>query len=901
MKKILLFASALAGLFFASCQRENLEPMAGGAVTFTVTTPGDLDTRATTIANGENVNEVHWAVYKTYEEPNSLENGTKPLAQGFVPMSNKTATLELDLLQDQDYTILFWAQVAGAGHYSVGDLREISVNYDEVDMDGETVNAIAANDESRAAFFLRYDFNTSSQQNYDVTLVRPFAQINLGTTLASLKPVQQGQTQGYEIKVEKSEMTVKGIASSFNLVTGEGKDEAVDFTFTATDTPAKASEQLFVNGSEYHYVGMNYLVIPILDKTVEVSYEITTDKGNITNTISNVPVKENYRTNILGNLLTSKTDFEIVVDADFETNDYVVEGETSFISVSSAEELVKVFDEIADGESECSNIILGADIDLANYALTRSEESNWTPIGTPENPFTGTFNGNGYTIKNLKLVESEAKEGKAYIGFFGYAKDATIKNVTFENVYINIPCLDLDHSQGHIGAVAGSLEGTSTIENVTVKGDIQIYATQDANGASRVAVVAGGNSYGNVTMKNVHVIANDGSYLTANNNTGALAGQLQGKMYFENCSSNIDVTVNKFFAGGLVGIAAGDSEFVDCHTTGNVSVVAGREGRHNDEYRVGGIAGGWADNTTTPCVLTNCSYSGSVSGKNADGAVAEPLDYMGYVGRGYTLSNRAGSKVIIDGVEFVQMYNDQYGIYAVNGVDNPTIVATAKELNAALSASEVTNIVLVNGEFGTIVAKSNKTIVGTENAKVDCINLNGAENVTIKNINFDAATAQLGYDGVGTAKQYANIMTGDTSKPIIGARNIVIDGCTFTGKFEKGGAAIEFTDQKRSSGGSGNITIKNCVFDTEGGYYDIYGYYCGAGNNGFGDFVIENNTFKSELVALPVYLGKYASSTPVQVLGNTFETVSSLEVAVYVQDHSNYGVSVNAENNTFAK
>ncbi|MBQ5669525.1 MAG: hypothetical protein IIV29_02425 [Tidjanibacter sp.] len=360
---------------------------------------------------------------------------------------------------------------------------------------------------------------------------------------------------------------------------------------------------------------------------------------------------------------------------------------TNTATVNSADGLQIIAEGIANGTyDEEINIVLGGDIDLS--AITsRTIVSNWAPIGTEEQPFKGTFDGKGYTIKNLALVEAEAKEGKAFIGFFGYAKDATIKNVTFENVYINIPCLDIDHSQGHIGAVAGSLEGTSLIENVTVKGDIKVYATQDANGASRVAVVAGGNSYGDVTMKNVHVIANEGSYLIANNNTGALAGQLQGKNVFENCSSNIDVTVNKFFAGGLIGLAAGDSQFTNCHTTGDVAVVAGREGRAHDQYRVGGIAGGWADGANKVCTLTNCSYTGKISGKNSDGSVAEPLDYMGYVGRGYTLNGCQGSKVVIDGTEFVQKYNtaDKAGIYTINGC---TPVSTADELVAALKANE---------------------------------------------------------------------------------------------------------------------------------------------------------------------------------------------------------------------
>ena len=352
--------------------------------------------------------------------------------------------------------------------------------------------------------------------------------------------------------------------------------------------------------------------------------------------------------------------------------------------VTSNDGLKKIADEINAGVDTDRNIVLSEDIDL--NATRAAAASNWTPIGSEEKPFTGTFDGKGFTIKNLTLVEEEAKEGKAHVGFISYAKNATIKNVVFENVYINIPCLDIDHAQGHIGAVVGTLEGTSTIENVTVKGDIKVEATTSANGASRVAAVVGGNSYANVTIKNVHVIANAGSYVKANNNTGAIAGQLQGKTVYENCSSNIDVTVNKFYAGGIVGLAGTNDVFTNCHTTGNIAVVAGREGRHNDEYRVGGIAGGWSDGKKNVLTLVNCSFTGNISGKNSDGTVADPLDYMGYVGRGYTLANCEGSKVVIDGTEFVQVGNAApYGIYTINGL---TPVSTADELVAALEANE---------------------------------------------------------------------------------------------------------------------------------------------------------------------------------------------------------------------
>jgi len=346
-----------------------------------------------------------------------------------------------------------------------------------------------------------------------------------------------------------------------------------------------------------------------------------------------------------------------------------------------------------------TNDFAGETITLANDINLNNVE--WTKIGTETNPFSGSFDGNGHVIKNLNIVEAEAKEGKAYIGFFGYAKNATIKNVTFENVNLNIPCLDIDHSQGHIGAVAGSLEGTSTIENVTVKGNIYVESTVTANGASRVAVVAGGNSYGNVTMKNVHVVASEGSYLKANNNVGSLAGQLQGKNVFENCSSNINVTGTKFFAGGIIGLAAGDSQFTNCHTTGNVAVTAGREGRAHDQYRAGGIAGGWSDGAKNVCTLTNCSYDGELYGANVDGSVTEVFDYAGYVGRGYTLNGCAGSKVVIDGTEYVQAYNTaaEAGLYIVDDVYEVGTLAALKivanKVNSGAEYYEGKNIKLI--------------------------------------------------------------------------------------------------------------------------------------------------------------------------------------------------------------
>ena len=500
------------------------------------------------------------------------------------------------------------------------------------------------------------------------------------------------------------------------------------------------------------------------------------------------------------------------VDAGAEVPvDYLYDTQSNTCTVNSAEGLEQFAAEIIAGNVDAdATIVLGGNIDLNDLTRSRTLASNWTPVGTEEAPFTGTFDGNGYTIKNLTLVESEAKEGKAYIGFFGYAKNTTIKNVTFENVYINIPCLDIDHSQGHIGAVAGSLEGTSTIENVTVKGDIQVYATQDANGASRVAVVAGGNSYGDVTMKNVHVIANDGSYLKANNNTGALAGQLQGKSVFENCSSNIDVTVNKFFAGGIIGLAAGDQLFKNCHTTGDVAVVAGRA---HDHYRVGGIAGGWADGKTMVCTLEGCSYTGTLTGINTDGSVAEVFDYMGYVGRGYGLNNCQGSTVIIDGIKFVQKYNTaaEAGIYEVSGANGETVVmiSTAEELNK-LNAKNA--IVMLNADIDFQGAAMTKPIELWGNST---FNGNGHKIMNVK------TAVQGGYA--------TSLFRGDANPGNKVVKNLVVENLTTPEGYSF--AAAIWSDLQGANIVIDNVTINNSTIAAAGTVGGFVGFVSASTTN----------------------------------------------------------------------
>ena len=167
MKRILLFASAIAGLFSAaSCQQEMLQPEVKGGVTYEITLPDGPQTKGEA---GYGVYDLHYEVYKT---ANADALATAPLLfEKTVEMTGNTTTVTLDLLNDQDYTILFWANKKGENYFDLTDLRQVGVRQ------------AASNNDDRDAFcgkdqLVQHD----GAQSRTVELKRPFAQLNVGTS-----------------------------------------------------------------------------------------------------------------------------------------------------------------------------------------------------------------------------------------------------------------------------------------------------------------------------------------------------------------------------------------------------------------------------------------------------------------------------------------------------------------------------------------------------------------------------------------------------------------------------------------------------------------------------------------------------------------------------------------------
>lgn len=114
---------------------------------------------------------------------------------------------------------------------------------------------------------------------------------------------------------------------------------------------------------------------------------------------------------------------------------------------------------------------LQEDLDLSDYP-------DWTPIGSTGNPFTGVFDGQGHTIRNLTIANSNPSNVKEW-GLFGMVQDATIQfvrvdgNITLSN-FGDKDDGSSDNKDG-IGGIAGRCRGTANNfygchSNVTIQG-----------------------------------------------------------------------------------------------------------------------------------------------------------------------------------------------------------------------------------------------------------------------------------------------------------------------------------------------------------------------------------------------------------------------------------------------
>ena len=184
--------------------------------------------------------------------------------------------------------------------------------------------------------------------------------------------------------------------------------------------------------------------------------------------------------------------------------------------------------------SACAKIADDVDaIDMSTVchaadAATNTKELSWDPIGNSDNKYQGTFDGNGKTIRNL-YINSTIR----YKGFFGYAVDCRIKNITFDNA--KVKTTDVYGT----GILAGAFE-KGTIENIKILANCSVEGTENTGG------IAGAAGAGNI------INCENRAMVNGTNKVGGIVGNCYDNT-ISSCANYGAVTGTGYAVGGMVG------------------------------------------------------------------------------------------------------------------------------------------------------------------------------------------------------------------------------------------------------------------------------------------------------------------------------------------------------------
>ena len=479
--------------------------------------------------------------------------------------------IEVVLVNDIDLPISSLGQITpGSGEYKLGSERTKNIT---IDLNGKTLNVTTTYwsnlgaKNADALITIKNGTMTSSQPtgtwnsydlcfsncNYvieDVVFEKAIALCNVNRA-ATLKNVTINETHDYYamwISAEGQNVTIDGLT-----INSAGRGIKIDEQYV--DVPA--------------HVTLN--VANATFKTAKKAAILVKSAAGATINLDNV--------NIEG--VAADKVFTVWVDADAAAyaDKVVVNGGyckvegVDVVIVETAEALTNLAEMINNGTDffEGKTITLYADIDL--------KDVEWTPIGsaTAEHGFMGNFDGNGYVIKNLNMPNvTPDSDGYSYAGFFGVTegtagKENYIKNLVIENVTIE--------TTGAIAAAAIAYPYYTTLENITVKGDVNIKGGDYTSGVLAYTRRC-------VNAKNIEIVANEGSSIEGRNTVGGVISDIQTNggltaNYSNFKASGLAISGDQC-VGGISGIISGQTLYGA--TVENVSLSCG-------DHRVGIVAG----------------------------------------------------------------------------------------------------------------------------------------------------------------------------------------------------------------------------------------------------------------------------------------------------------------------
>jgi len=261
-----------------------------------------------------------------------------------------------------------------------------------------------------------------------------------------------------------------------------------------------------------------------------------------------------------------------------------------------------------------------------------NEGSGWLPIGSASQPFTATFDGSGFEIRNLMISNFRAD----YIGLFGYASNANLRNIALVGDLMSITGAE------YVGGLVGYALSTN-INACYVLGEVSSYRSYLGGlvGYSSASTINQSYFTGSVTSSaNGSVYAGgligatyDNSIIESSYATGSVS-TIRGGSYFGGLTGFLDnSTVIASFASGRIFIDNDDKDYQFL----TLQRVGGLVGRANSGATIkASFSTGSVEGTSEVGGLVGIVYNSTVTGSYAVGNVTGRYSKGGLIGSSTT-------------------------------------------------------------------------------------------------------------------------------------------------------------------------------------------------------------------------------------------------------------------------
>lgn len=764
-KKLFLGMFAAAGMLFAtSCSNDELDVVQSGneaQVTFSLAAEGGIATRA--ISDGTGAKKLVYAVYNASGElietiANTDVNGQ--IVDNSAFDNGLTENVTITLAKGQQYTVAFWAQNPNCTAYTTTDLKNVTIDY-----------AGLNNDETRDAFFKAETFTVTGNTEIDVVLKRPFAQINVG-----VYQTDWDAAKASGIEIEKSKVTIENAATSINLLTGEvGGEQTVEYGFDIIPaqfaTPETLDVDLDKDGTKENYVYLSMSYILANDETTgyaktaleDLDFTFAPISGNNINFsegLNAVPVQRNWRTNIIGKILTGDVTFNITIDP-------IYDGEYN------------------NGEAQPVNI-------NGVYYATIQDAVNNVNDGDVIKVATGTYT-EVVKVASGKNFTLEAAGPNVVIAALDHQSNGTpstvkVKGITFDNS-ITLAGWFTGTAQ-NIAPCVGAWGGNLTFEDCT-------FIVAGTSGRE-TGVMTWWTTENNV----MSLSFNNCTFEGQNDHANARAMQIYGYVNMEvsNCTFNTNKDYTLKYVANEGNIATFSNNIVN---NSENFVELGSSVYPGSNYTANIINNTLGNGVNTHIIANNENQNVNLNGNVS--VIAEGV-FKDANGNYIASSNEGITNAISDGATTINLIQGNYVIPSSAQGKTLTIIGTGTPEDVKVAVTKVGS----GGENcdygldGSTVTFESITITTNSSTYIGYARCNGTyKNCVINGTYTLYGDSKFERCTFNVSGDVYNIWTW-------GAKNMEFDRCTFN---SDGKALLLYQEGTNTV----NLTVKSCIFNDNGG------------------------------------------------------------------------------------